>query len=134
MTTKKRLKEIIMMAKVCKELAGTDVFKLAKLFELHISFIDLQDSPGAIHGRDIYIKKDLTYKQKEVVFSHEVGHLVLGHLDYDVNFFDDEDPEKEFEANFFMANLLPDFANRLPHKGINQVDFTKYVRNAFKNY
>jgi len=97
-----------------KKIHNRDPFYIAHYLGIEVTFSDFNENLYAFSERKdyydrgrIYINKHLGSYVQKVLCSHELGHLLL-HDVCEHSFFDsDIEPEKEYEANYFTAMLMP---------------------------
>lgn len=91
-----------------------DPFYIARNMGVEYTFLDFNYELSAFSERRnakdkgrIYINRKYGTYARKILCAHELGHLCL-HGDYGDTFFDsDIEPEKEYEANYFVVMLMP---------------------------
>lgn len=116
-----------------KKFHNRDPFYIARCLGIEITFLDFNEYLPAFSERRnrydrgrIYINKNFGTYTRKILCAHELGHLLL-HDVCESTFFDsDIEPEKEYEANYFVALLMPQII-----LSENALDFPVETFNAY---
>ena len=128
------MKEITQIVKILFDKYGCrNPFYIAKRMGIEYSFPDFKDNMWAFSekrnnedlGR-IYVSKNLGPYSQKLLTGHELGHMLMH--DSGNNLFDKGiDPQKEFEANYFMFQLIPQFAEWFTYDFDSIEFFNEYI-------
>jgi len=118
---------------IVKKFHNRDPFFIAHSLGIEVTFLDFNQHISAFSERKdhfdrgrIYINRNLGHYMQKLLCAHELGHMLL-HDVCETTFFDaDIEPQKEYEANYFTAMLLPQL--------INNEDIWDYSMEAFNAY
>lgn len=111
-----------------------DPFYIARKIGIEYTFSNFDGKLPAFSERKdakdkgrIYISKKYGMYARKILCAHELGHLCL-HGEYDNTFFDSEiEPEKEYEANYFAAMLMPHIIINESILNFSVEKFNKYI-------
>lgn len=110
-----------------------DPFYIARNIGIGYTFLDFDGELSAFSERrnakdkgQIYINKKYGAYARKILCAHELGHLCLHGENGDTFFDSDIEPEKEYEANYFAAILMPQII-------INK-DILKFSIKTFNDY
>lgn len=136
----RRYMEIRRMAIGCREYLKTrDPIKMLKEFDVPCSTITLE---GDLKGFTIinsnyepwvYINDKYSRYSRKIIAAHELGHVLFHRFD-EINMFNDEDyPEKEYEANVFLMELMPQEQPRgIDYLELSPEQLKKYIYSILR--
>jgi len=117
-----------------------DVIYVSNEFGVNVEEVEMPEKYRDVAGfydankKTIYISKNDPPERKQFSIAHELGHIILGHRNYEVLFRVPHKealyPKEEREANSFAAHLLmPDFMIK---EYLKKYNLTKndYIRMA----
>lgn len=130
--TQKEIQQVVSI--LLNKYHNRDPFAIARNMGVEYSFLNFENNLAAFseckndkdHGR-IYINQKYGSYARKILCGHELGHLLL-HREYGETFFDAEiEPEKEYEANYFVAMLLPYIITNDSILNFPMEAFNKYI-------
>lgn len=119
----KRLNHIINLAQSCLNKFGTrNPFIISEILGIHCStinvkYIDAFSEKNNNGINTIYISSSFGYYYQKILCAHELGHILL-HQREALHLFEGDKcqinniKEKEYEANVFAMNLMPQIQPR----------------------
>lgn len=109
-------------------------FELAKSYGVHVVRRPLaKETPGFIADNIIYVDINLDAYSQKIVCAHELGHYML-HKDMNELYDADSNTYTEFEANLFIALLMPQVFSKIDIESLKSItDFNKYIERQI-NY
>lgn len=117
-----------------KKYRNSDPFFIARELGIEYRFINFTRELLAFSERSsckdlgtIYLNNNLGKYEQKLLCAHELAHLCL-HVDDDSNLFDkDIDPQKEAEANYFVALLLPHVFINVNINAMSDEEINNYI-------
>ncbi len=102
-----------------REYGTNNPFELCHIMHINVKMVIIPDMPKGLSlrlfGRDVvYVNKHLDFNRQHVVVAHELGHIVLGHMQHKVFGFDvipkressEKANQQELAANKFAFLLI----------------------------
>lgn len=109
------IKKIVKFLK--KKYGSWNPFYIATRMGIKYAFLGFEGDLLAFSEKDnnldlgrIYISKSIGSYAQKLLSAHELGHLLMHECGHSL-FNECIDPEREFEANYFMTLLIPGFLN-----------------------
>lgn len=117
-----------------KKYRNSDPFSIAKGLGIEYRLINFSKELLALSVRSsredfgtIYLNSNLGKYEQKILCAHELAHLCL-HVDDQNNLFDKNiDPQKEAEANYFVALLLPHIFVNVNANAMSDEEINDYI-------
>lgn len=129
--------DIINIVKILKKKYGSwNPFYIATRLGIKYTFLNFEGDLLAFSEKDnnldlgrIYISQNIGLYAQKLLSAHELGHLLMHECGHSL-FNECIDPEREFEANYFMARLIPGFFNDIYQNCETVEEFNRLVSNV----